>query len=233
MTGLELIRRSMRLIGALGVGEAPTAEETSDCLTALNQLLASWSLDALTVYTKVKEVYTYTPGLPYFTWGELGDFDSERPDKIFRVYINYPNGSSFELTKIETEFYDAIADKTTMGTPDKFFYSPDYPLGKVYFYPNPDQAYQFEFSTFKKLTKLDNASDELMVPPGWERALSYNLAIEIAPEFGLQLSEVIIKSATDSLMAVKRMNIRPILSQTEIPQAAAITKGSFNIITGQ
>jgi len=233
MTGLELIRRAMRLIGALGVGEAPTAEETSDCLTALNQLLSSWSLDALTIYTKTNESYTNVPGLPYFTWGVGGDFDSERPDKIFRMYVTHPDGATYELSKIEKDFYDPICDKMGTGTPDRFYYSPDYPLGKVYLYPNPDMAYTIESSVFKKITKLDNASDEVIIPPGWDRALAYNLALEIAPEFGLQLSEVVIKSATDSLAAVKRMNIKPILSQTEIPNMSEITKANFNIRTGE
>jgi len=44
---------------------------------------------------------------------------------------------------------------------------------------------------------------------------------------------VVIKSATDSLAAVKRMNIKPILSQTEIPNMSEITKANFNIRTGE
>lgn len=38
----EAIERALRLLGALGAGDAPTAEEMADALTAFNALKASW-----------------------------------------------------------------------------------------------------------------------------------------------------------------------------------------------
>jgi hypothetical protein len=41
-TALDLIRRSMRLIGALAEGEVPTAEQSADALVSLRGLLGEW-----------------------------------------------------------------------------------------------------------------------------------------------------------------------------------------------
>ena len=240
MTVLELIRRSLRLIGALGVGEAPSAEETSDCILALNQLISSWSLNALTVYTKLNSKYTLTNGLPYFTWGiepdplavVQPDFNSPRPDTIFRAYRIDPGGS-YELSQIGKEHYDAISEKNAFGVPDRFYYEPDYPWGKVYLYPNPDSSCEIEFSVFKKIDKIEYPDDEIMYPPGWDRALAYNLALEVAPEFGLMPSELVVKNAMESLANAKRINIKPKISQTEISSLSLMSGGSFNINTGE
>ena len=41
-------------------------------------------------------------------------------------------------------------------------------------------------------------SDALDVPPGTVRALDYNLAMEIAPEFGVMPSQVVVKGAEET-----------------------------------
>ena len=42
MTCRDAISRMMRLLGALGSGDEPTAEEMADAMTAFNNLKASW-----------------------------------------------------------------------------------------------------------------------------------------------------------------------------------------------
>jgi len=41
-TALDVVRRSMRLIGALAEGEVPTAEQAADGITALQAMLGDW-----------------------------------------------------------------------------------------------------------------------------------------------------------------------------------------------
>lgn len=41
-TALDVIRRSMRIIGALAEGEVPTAEQAQDGLTSLQAMLGDW-----------------------------------------------------------------------------------------------------------------------------------------------------------------------------------------------
>jgi hypothetical protein len=62
--------------------------------------------------------------------------------------------------------------------------------------------------------------------------LAFNLAVEIAPEFGLQIPDSVMGIAISSLANLKRMNIKFPISQTEIPFIQGINTGNFNINRG-
>jgi hypothetical protein len=239
MTGIELIRRSLRLIGAIGIGEAPTAEEATDCLLALNQMLSSWSLNALNIYCNKVETFILPSSKTEYTWGiELDplapiqpDFNSQRPDKIFRAYYNSA-GSQSEIAQVDDETFLANLDSASGGSPLYFNYVPSFPFGVVKFYPAPDSGLDISFLVFKKLERILNADDELIFPEGYDRALAFNLAVEIAPEFGLQIPDSVMGIAISSLANLKRMNIKFPISQTEIPFIQGINTGNFNINRG-
>jgi len=231
MKAIEIIRRSMRLIGALGVGEVPTAEETSDCLLAMNQLLSSWSVDALTIYVKKLEKFTLTPGQPSYTYGPTGDFDSERPDKIEKAYYIYANELN-EIAMVNDETFLSLVNSAQTGVMAYCNYSPSFPLGKVSFLPIPNGAFEVQFLIAKKLTYIKSSDDEIDLPPSYERALSFNLAVELAPEFGLQIPVMVERVAVESLANVKRMNIRPTTLRTEIPFLTDIQNRGYNISKG-
>jgi hypothetical protein len=239
MTAIEIIRRAMRLDGILGIGEAPTAEETNDCLLALNQMLSSWSLNALIIYCNKVETFTLTGGKSEYTWGvELDplapiqpDFNSERPDKIFRAYYNSA-GAQNEIEQVNEQTYMALLDSASGGYPGRFTYIPSFPFGTVKFYPIPDSGLEISFLVFKKLEKIENVDDDLIIPPGYERAIAFNLAVEIAPEFGLEIPPSVLGIAQSSLANVKRMNIQFPVSQTDTASLGGISSGNFDINKG-
>jgi hypothetical protein len=46
----DIIKQSMKDIGAIGSRETPTTDEAQDALATLNQMLAMWRTQSLTVY---------------------------------------------------------------------------------------------------------------------------------------------------------------------------------------
>ncbi len=233
MKVITILKRAMRLIGAIGVGEQLTSEETSDCIIALNQLIESWNLNALMIYASKNNSFTLTPGKSSYTWGldPLADFNSLRPDLVSHAYF-MSNQIKNEFGKVEAEYFNTLSNQPGQtGFPYIFYYNPTFPLGTMNIYPPPDANYEVEFLTFQKIPRVEYADDDLIMPDGYARAVTYNLALEIAPEFGMQPSALLIKSATESLANVKRMNIRPAISQTEIPYLQ-IGNGTFDISKG-
>lgn len=75
-TGLDLIVGALRNINVLEAGETVTAQDASDAQQVLNDLLESWSLDHLVIYSSVENVLQYTAGQYQYTIGnyEAGTF---------------------------------------------------------------------------------------------------------------------------------------------------------------
>lgn len=46
-TALDLITRALRKLGVYAAGEDPDAEDAEDCLAALNDMLAGWSINGI------------------------------------------------------------------------------------------------------------------------------------------------------------------------------------------
>lgn len=219
MKAILIINRSLRLIEVLGQAETATAAEAEDCLVALNQLMASWSINANAIYAQdeiifpvIASKYNYTIGID-----PLADIQAERPDKILRAYsvVNgVVNGYTTELGIIENPYYQLL-DKTLTGIPSYLYYNPTFPLGNIYLSPIPSGIRDVKLSVFHKIKELKNIDDEIDAPQSYLRALAYNLAIEIAPEFGKEVSNAVAKSASESLLNIKRINSKTIVSQIE------------------
>lgn len=48
-TARDIIKRSMKMIGALAAGETPSAEDAADGLEALNHMLKAWAISGIDI----------------------------------------------------------------------------------------------------------------------------------------------------------------------------------------
>ena len=84
MVTSDLIRSSLRLIGALVQIEAPAADESMDALEALNMMLNSWG--AVRFLSKNTPTITHTlNSSTSYTVGIGGDINVTRPTSIFTL----------------------------------------------------------------------------------------------------------------------------------------------------
>jgi len=70
MTVRDAIERGLRLLGALGSGDAPTAEEMTDAMTAANTLKASWFGTLIGARLSQQSVATGSPDVQAESGGE-------------------------------------------------------------------------------------------------------------------------------------------------------------------
>ncbi len=227
MTAQDLIKAALRLIGAIAQGETPTAGELNDALSSLNTMLDGWALKRHKIYARVLEGFTLTAGTGAYSIGS--SVNTDRPIRIEYAYIR-DNGKDHPLDLIDNDRYNAIVDKSLQGLPRYLFYNPQYSLGEVYLWPVPDKNYSLYLDSWKPFTKFQNLTDNVNFPPGYERALKYNLAVELAPEYGKPLPPEIVAVAQESLKDIQSVNAFHVEASLDVPCG---NRGSFNIYTGE
>jgi hypothetical protein len=140
-------------------------------------------------------VYTYTTGL-----GKILRVKSSRRFE----YTDGTNGSEIEMIDLSNQDYFALPNKGTTGTPTNFYYRPQVTTGQFYFWPLPSATdYLAKFTYYAEIGEFTSTADTADFPEEWVEALVYNLAVRVAPMFGVQVMPDIKERAVGSLIAAK------------------------------
>ena len=216
-TSQTIIDRALRLIGAIASGESPTAAESSDGLIALNAMISSWQTEKLNVYAFLDTAFTLVNADSSYTVGPAGNFAlTPRPPKIEQCFVR-ANDIDYPVELVDYAKWNSIPDKTsTSDIPIYAYYEPTLTTGTLQLWPVPNTAYSLHIVTWTSLVELAALATSISLPQGYERALAYNLAIEVASEYEKQPSQSVITVAAESKAAIKRANIRPMLAYTEL-----------------
>jgi hypothetical protein len=209
-TAGEQIEAALRLIGFLGEGETPSGTIGATCLEALNQMLDAWSVSRLLVYSTQDQALTWASGNATRTLGPTGQLVGLRPVQLLPDTYYTVGSQTYPIRIISRDKYSAIADKAaTSPLPEFLVIDYDTPNATLTLYPVPSQNLSFHFISVTEFTQPALYSTELVLPPGYLRAVKYNLAVELAAEFGTQAKPSVQRIASTSLRALKRANVRP------------------------
>ena len=304
-TAGDQINGALRLIGQLAEGETPSAATSQDALTALNQMIDSWSIERLAVFSTQDQVFmwpastqtsftasisgttmtvtsiatgsitigqvltgtgvtigttvtaylsgsggvgTYTVSASqsvssttitapvqykHRTLGPTGDFVGNRPVLLddSTYFIDPSNGISFGIKIINQQQYDGIAVKTVTSTyPQVIWINMDYPNIDMYIYPVPTKVLEWHFISVTELDQPATLATVLSFPPGYLRAFRYNLACEIAAEFGVEPSPQVSRIAMTSKRNLKRINNPDDIMS--LPYSIVGTRQRYSIFAG-
>jgi hypothetical protein len=232
-TADDQINGALRVLGILAEGETPSAATSQDALTALNQMIDSWNIERLSVFNTQDQTYSWTPGLKTQTLGPSGDFVGNRPVMIDdSTYFRDPaNGISFGIKLINQQQYDGIAVKTVTSTyPQVMWINMEYPNITMTIYPVPTKVLEWHFISVEELMSVPSLSTNILMPPGYLRAFKYNLACEIANEFGIEPPPNVARIAMTSKRNLKRINNPDDIMS--LPYSIVGTRQRFNIFAG-
>lgn len=300
-SALDLITGALRNLNALEAGETPNASDSADSLQVLNDMLESWSIEKLLIFSSTENKFVFTPGkyqytignpvggtftgtlvagsptisgvtipsalvvgamitdvqasipvspatkvtaigtntitlsanalstvssLETFTYTTPGDiaYDSSSgksitlPVRITNAFtrITVGNGDpmvqglDYQIRIIPRDKYTALGLKGISGPwPTDLYYDRTYPLGNIYFYPNPSQAGELHYWTDTILADLSDMTAPINLPQGYARAIKTNLAIELAAEYGKAVSPSLAMRAKESKAMIKSLNSVP------------------------
>ena len=232
-TAGDQINRALRLLGILAEGETPSAATSQDALVALNQMLDSWSTERLMAYNTIDQIFTWPAGQYIRTLGPTGDFVGLRPVLLDdSTYYRDPGTNvSFGIKFINQQQYNGIAVKTVTSTyPQVIWVNMEFPNISMAIYPRPTRDLEWHFVSVQVLAEPASLSTNLYFPPGYMRAFAYNLAMEIAPEFGVEPSPQVSRIAMTSKRDLKRINNPD--DVMSMPYAIVATRQRFNVYAG-
>jgi hypothetical protein len=171
----------------------------------LNAMLDSWNTESLAVYALRDETLTLT-GAASYTIGAGGALNTTRPVKIESAYVRLSD-NDYHAKLASAEAWYRLAAKTTTGSVAEWlYYEPSYPLGTLYLYPQPTTGV-LHLVTRVPLAAYA-ASDSLALPPGYQDAITYHLALRLAPEYSRPVTPELAALARAAKDNIKSVNFR-------------------------
>lgn len=200
----SLVESALKSIGVLAAGEQAQPRDLQDALTMLKQMLASWEHETLLIPALATETFEVSPQQEY-TVGPGGDLDTTRPVQVFSLRTKDTNGTERMIKAVSRNIIDRQPIKDTVESYPKWFhYEPEYPLGRIMLSSTLQSGESLILVAAKPFADLPGLTEETEFPPGYERAIRLGLAFELAPDYGIQVSEVMATQYRQAISNLKR-----------------------------
>ena len=238
-TALDIIKSSFRLINVLASGENPEPEDALDALKILNDMISSWNIEESMIYTLGNyQEFPLTVGKQDYTLGPGGDFDAPRPDHIQRMGIvslgNAAQPLELPCEILTTEEWAEVPVKLITSTlPLQCYDDGGFPFRGLHFRYIPQVAVKVRIYAWNALPLFPDLVTPASLPPGYLKAIRYNLAVDLAAEFAVQLRPEVALIALSSKAAIKSINSSPIDLKCDPGVVGTHQSRVFNWITGE
>jgi hypothetical protein len=187
--GTGIIDPMLRIAGITTLpGTIPNVDQRGEIIPMVNRLLGSWNCDGHKVYsTAISAPFPLTDGQKIYTIGPGGDIDMARPLFIKGANVLFPTTPVLRrpLAILDDDEWQMVAIQDITGAPPfELYYDGGFNesgLANIYLRFQPTAGYSLELYTWQALqTGFTTASDVAIFPPGYERALILNGALEVA-----------------------------------------------------
>lgn len=219
-TALDLITRSAKALQVIGGRETLGATDANDGLVAFNSMMDSWSNERLMTYEIQEQSFQLQVGVQTYSVGPGGTVNVTRPLSIEQAYIQDSGNNNYLMNLRTRDWWNQIGNRgptITSQIPTDLFYDPQYPLGYFNVFPIPLLQYMLFFSSPLQQLTFASLTTVLSLPPGYERAIVSNLALELLLlGFTTTLDQkglaILTQIASDSKANVKRTNLPEIIA---------------------
>ena len=196
----DLIHSSMRLIGAIAAGETMETNELNDALISLNQMLSSWNTEGASLVGRQRLLVNVSSSNSYAL--------AQRPVKIDAA-STFISGVDSALELVDAAGWEAIPVPEKSMTSifiRKLYCDYLYPNSTVYIWPTPRLSGQLELWAYAVMTQFANLTDTITLPEGYEAGLRWNLALNLAPEYGRPVDPSVAQLAQNFKASLVQLN---------------------------
>lgn len=225
----SMTRRTMKKLGVLPGRSVPTPAEYADVIVELRAMVDMWRLEGMMIYSKSIRLFDLVPGQAVYTYATGGDFDAPRPTSVESATLRDSGGFAWPLIPITAQEYSRLSSRGTVARPTRFYFNPIYPIAEVRFDTIPAED-SVELVVMDELELPATQTAELVLPPGYEDCIVYNLAIRIAADFEVKPGQEVVALAANFKALVKRKNMTMPTARIERPNGGAL--GTYDIRQG-
>lgn len=224
MTATSFINSALRLAGVLAAGETPSSDEATDALASFVSLLDSWAGQELALFaTRRVSVTLSTTSGPYTISGA-------RPIKVIGASVLLANGLGFPVQVLGPQAFGLVEHSGDASAQTRAMMC-DYALTSpaVFVAPTPTGSSTLLLDVTVSLAGIVDGTTDLagLFPPAYLKALRYNLAVDLAGEYGraVDASVMQIANTTKAQLAALNGSNRAGASEVAIPALPAeVTK---------
>lgn len=196
----DLVHASARVIGIIPSGENMTDAELNDAVSALNMMLGQWSASRDYVYSAENIVINLNGSATYEVDSKLISNDAKLNDREQRIYRDVAQN---------TPHHSIVYAKT--------------PSGYVLTVPS-DIRGQLTIQSLIAPTFPLKATDDIIVPDEYFRAIKYALAKELAPEYQLPITADVQQQYEQAMRIMHRAQSTPTPTKPD-PTLRRISRG--------
>ncbi len=194
ITLADILTPALRMAGITKrPGITPGPDQFAEMIPACNRLLASFNCNGHVIFTTAIDQYPLNASQKIFSIGPGGDFNNARPIYVREANFLFPTSPTLRIPIkiLDDDEWSKIGVQDIIGAPTWYlYYDGSYDAngrGKIYIVGQPPTGYQLELFTWQALkADFTATTDAFIFPPGYEKALVSNLAIEATMLYPLE-----------------------------------------------
>lgn len=201
LTRNQFIEAALRTLGVLALDQTPSSTEYTNALIKLNALVGEFRTKGLMVWDRTTYTMSLTSGTSSYTIGTGQTLNTPYPVHLLQaVRLDSTSETRIPLEVISDFNYNLLPTSTS-GVPIQVTYQPKVNLGVIKVWPEPDSYSQtnvtIQLTYLRPIEYFSLSTDTADFPEEWVSAIIYNLAVRMAPEYGVPLSDrsLLIKEA--------------------------------------
>ena len=210
----KIIGMSLKNLGILAAGESVQGEELSDALITLEGLLAQWATNRLLVHKAQEITIPLSRGAGIYTVGIQPDYtkyevvyDDVLPD------VDAPIKAVSDIAWLDDKQIQMRRDTNSSVYQAMVTYTVDEPYWS---FNIKEPGSNLKIKAFTLPTQL-KPQDELVLSDVYLRPLTLTLALELAPFFGVEPTQMLLLNQRQAVEMLKRSNVTPLFAKNDLP----------------
>lgn len=231
----DVVYMALREVGVVSLGDSIAPDVAQEALMVLNTIRAGYGLGS-----KTNELFdeTCTPGENRLsiTLGDDGVTPGDitvRPAKITGVVIiqgDIVNGVNIPVPVKPYSEFRQLALQNIIAIPTAAYIDTGYPYQRVWFAPGLASGYSVRVQGLRYMAEYEALDDPYSDPAEYFAVLYLDLALRLAPKFGVDLPPAVYAQLKSVLDPIKRNNF--MARMKNMPNGLKTNGNGLNFFSG-